>query len=267
MRATSRKTKSTSNETLDGVNKFHHHLLMPPKWFVLCSVAFVSSQQWSSSSATTTPMAALAFQSKPALHQNHSTTRFLKGFGSHVVDWNPVCLFESKGNSEPGGSGPSPSSSSEGSLSNDPSNESSNNKDKKKSFSFARAGGRRKRDQSIEKKEEKDSTFGPPLWLLGPLLAFGFASLWTFFSPGDDFYYYSYESSIYETSTYNGASGQIETTRRESGNAKTNIPGITAGDYFQEESRNDRSGGNTMLLIEEVEIPSRLDFFMKDFYE
>jgi hypothetical protein len=91
----------------------------------------------------------------------------------------------------------------------------------------ARAGGRgpKKRPAAAEEKASK-----LPSWLLVPSL-FGVLFLWALFggngNSGDsNYYYYSYSTTVFETQTYNPKSGQIETQRQESGDFKSNIPGI-----------------------------------------
>jgi hypothetical protein len=99
---------------------------------------------------------------------------------------------------------------------------SDSSENEKKNFSTARIGGRdySKRTNSPNSKE-------PKLWgVIAPMAAILLVSLVLkgVFGGGDS-YYYSYTSSVYET-TIVGEGGRVEMSRKESGNVRSNIPGL-----------------------------------------
>eukprot|EP00980_Cylindrotheca_fusiformis_P018417 scaffold6058_cov96-Cylindrotheca_fusiformis.AAC.2 len=102
--------------------------------------------------------------------------------------------------------------------------------------STARIGGRRKKSASVESKSSKENKLAgwiqkaqSNLGLTASILVLCFL-LKSFLFSGDSggdssYYYYSYESSVFESRTY-GSDGQVQVSRKESKNVKSNIPGM-----------------------------------------
>ena len=113
-------------------------------------------------------------------------------------------------------------------------NQSRNRSSKKKSWSVARMGGRQKKDGAKPSKKESTKPPSLPGGIVGILamlmLAIGLSGLFGSNNGGDNpnYYYYSYQSSVYETRTYND-NGQLEdTSRKETSEIKSNIPGLSS---------------------------------------
>jgi hypothetical protein len=104
--------------------------------------------------------------------------------------------------------------------------DSSENENKK--LSTARIGGRNysKRNNSPPKEVQApgSSSNNALASILVLLLVVGLVLKGVFGGGGDDYsYYYSYTSSVYET-TVVGEDGRVETSRKESGNVRSNVP-------------------------------------------
>jgi hypothetical protein len=129
----------------------------------------------------------------------------------------------------------------------------------KHSFSVARAGGRspRRRRRRRGKKEKQD------LGWFGPTLAFGLLAglvfLWGLSGSDDNLYYYSYESSVYETTTHT-MDGKVETSRKESRSARSNIPELRGL------KPDDMRSGSSVFMLDQMGVP-RLDVYLEDFFE
>jgi hypothetical protein len=143
-------------------------------------------------------------------------------------------------------------SDNDGGESGDSSNESSNG-NKKRLFSMKRIGGRKRRqnrslDDDGTAMEKSSSSSPPPTFveaesiknrlrlpsggfLVVALLVLTLLNNLLFGGSDSDFYYYSYSSSsnsVYETRINpDGSQTTTETSRKESSNIKTNIPGLT----------------------------------------
>jgi hypothetical protein len=99
-----------------------------------------------------------------------------------------------------------------------------NSENEKKKLSTARIGGR----VDASKRNNSPNSKDPKLWrrFIAPMAAILVVGLVLkgVFSGGDS-YYYSYTSSVYET-TIVGENGRVERSRKESGNVRSNIPGL-----------------------------------------
>jgi hypothetical protein len=119
----------------------------------------------------------------------------------------------------------------------------------KKKLSTARIGGR-----VYSKRNNSPNSKDPKVWgLIAPMAA----KLWGLIAPmaailvvglvlkgvfgGGDSYYYSYTSSVYET-TIVGENGRVETSRKESGNVRSNLPD------FENNRRTSRRQGERDML-------------------
>ena len=164
-------------------------------------------------------------------------------------------------------------------------NQSRSKSSRKKSWSVARMGGRTKdRVKNVKKETSKQPSLpGGFVGILAILmLVIGLSGL--FGSSGDNpnYYYYSYQSSVYETRTYNDY-GQLEdTSRKESSEIKSNIPGLSSSSSVSLPSSSVSSSTDSnnrlqdeVLLLEQQErrfdqlldsiiqesIPQKSDFF------
>lgn len=128
-----------------------------------------------------------------------------------------------------------------------------------------RVGGRRRRQKppeydgtvvnkessSFSMKETKKDKFPLGGALVIALLVLTLLKNLLFGGTGDseNYYYYSYSSSsVYETRV--NSDGKTETSRQESSDLKTNIPGLTDNDFLDRRDSN-RGGVTTYFYFEE----------------
>lgn len=98
----------------------------------------------------------------------------------------------------------------------------------RKRLTTSRAGGRGRKPPVKQDTNPKKKLPQFPGWL--GAFTLGMLLLWVFSGNGNnDFYYYSYSSSVYETRSLN-SEGQIETKRKESSDFRSNIPGLREKD-------------------------------------
>jgi len=133
------------------------------------------------------------------------------------------------------------SSSSNDNESDDENVEDSNNdsNDKKQRFpSVRRIGGRNRKpkipktENSIDEPKESGFQFPSAGSLVVALLIFTLFKNLLFASSSSDYYYYSYSSSSVVETRVN-AEGRQETSRKESSDLKTNIPGLRQEDVIR----------------------------------
>jgi len=144
-----------------------------------------------------------------------------------------------------------------------PTDDDSDGKSDKKP-SMKRVGGRRRRqkppeyDDTVLNKESLSSSIKETKkekFPLGGSLVIALLALTLlknlFFggtSDSENYYYYSYSSSsVYETRV--NSEGKTETSRQESSDLKTNIPGLTDNDFL--DRRSNRGGMTTYFYFEE----------------
>lgn len=141
-------------------------------------------------------------------------------------------------------------------------------------ISFARAGGRSKKDDASLSTDNLKSRVRKIAKMIAPFLFLLFLARWTLgilFSPGSSppSYVY-YQRTLYESSSYNSQSGKVERTRKE--NFRSNIPSLISGQRSIQQG--DQGSSISSYLLEaspDEELDRELDvifpeFLIEDFF-